>query len=391
MEHLTCQMQNTGDTHPTIPGLYRYKCDRDDCQRTFWSYTDNIKINCRHKRGVLESVVAKTKQLFVPNRQSRRAAASRKKQPAKQQPQVGITPPTMTQKLWNVSQSLADWAAAPGNVTKEAYEARLQTCGACPYLQDTSCGICGCYIAVKAKATAWHCPTFRWEGDIGTSQVRCIVPLRSEADRQDLVMLMQSTQASSRMVVLDCLGDYVPFAEEHVHHVTDVYAGLRSVCSDPAYAAYAYIIMSPRVRGANMLAGLLWAQQLAEAGIVMPVYSATKIKITAADKKKAGMHWRNTPTISSDVFLLTAATIEKLGLPDALDDFAWSLQLYSLRARMAGIPVVEAWTCVQQQDAARLMMPSAADRQRLVDFAGPFWDMLLSDPRVRLPDPPRSG
>lgn len=388
MEMLTCQMANTGELHPTVPNLFRYKCQREDCQRYFWSYTDNIKISCRHKRNIVETVVAKTKQLFTPKprtRQERRAAASKKRR------QPGITPPSAGQKLWNISQSLAEWAAEPGNVSKEAYEKRLQTCNDCPFLRDTSCGICGCFIAVKAKAKAWHCPAFKWDGDIGTDQVKCVIPLQTDEERQDLVMLMQNAQMASRITVLDCIGDYVPFGDERVMRVSNIYDGLRENYESYETKPYAIIVMMPRARGTNVLPGLLWAQQLADAGIVMPVHSATKTRAVTADPSRGKLSWRPVPTVSSDMFLITTATIDKLGMPEPFDDFMWSMQSYSLRARMSGISVVEAWTCAQQQDPKPLLVPSAETVAKLAAYAGPFWDILLTDSRVRLPDTPSTG
>ena len=45
---------------------------------------------------------------------------------------------------------------------------RLSICATCPYLTDfagqKTCGICGCFVEVKAGLTKYHCPlaTPKW-------------------------------------------------------------------------------------------------------------------------------------------------------------------------------------------------------------------------------------
>jgi hypothetical protein len=54
------------------------------------------------------------------------------------------------------------------NVSPEEYEARLQTCQACPLkiqLKGTStnqCSACGCVIETKAKWATSDCPKKKW-------------------------------------------------------------------------------------------------------------------------------------------------------------------------------------------------------------------------------------
>lgn len=380
MQPYYCDMVKTDEEHATIKGLMLYRCARTDCGRTFWSYSDSIKIPCRHVRGTVETLVNRVVDAFKPNRKQRRAAAA-----AKPAVSNGPKPVGNAQKIWNLGKALAEWAADRRSVSEEAYAARLDVCNACPHRDDTKCKLCGCYLAAKARAVAWHCPAFKWEGDIGMSQLLCVIPFTHTSQRQDLVMLMQSASRSTKLTVLDCVGDYVPFAAEDVVKAPNFDEGLRTVC-DGKY--YAYAFMQPHVRGSQLLSGMLWAQQLSSAGIVTPVYSATRKRVTAENKKAGNFYWRNVPAASPEMFLITQETVEKLGLPPQLDDFTWALHIYSMHARMQGVPVVEAWTCQQTQDPPPLNMPSETVLSTLAARFGPYWDMLHNDARVRLPSTP---
>ncbi len=378
-----CQMVKTDEEHATIKGLFKYRCSQPDCGRAFWSYNADIKIPCRHVRGTVEQLVDRVVGVFKPNRKQRRAAA-------KQRPAInkGPQPPGTAQKIWNLAKALADWVADPRSVSKEAYQARLEVCSTCTYRDDTKCKLCGCFLAAKAKAAAWHCPAFKWDGDIGLDQLLCVIPFTAASQRQDIVMLMQSAKPSTKITVLDCVGDYVAFADEAVVRAYSPLQGLGSLCLGTNYHAYAF--MQPHVRGTQLLAGMLWAQQLSDAGLVMPVYSDTRRRITAENKKAGNFYWRNIPAVSPEMFLITRKAIAH-GLPPAVSDLAWAMHLYSMDLRLNGIPVVEAWTCQQTQSPPPLRNPPDDVLRILRENFGPYWDMLHNDSRVRLPSAGTAG
>ncbi len=41
---------------------------------------------------------------------------------------------------------------------KEMYESRLGKCKECKYLQGGMCGLCGCFVEVRAAGTTHYCP-----------------------------------------------------------------------------------------------------------------------------------------------------------------------------------------------------------------------------------------
>lgn len=43
-------------------------------------------------------------------------------------------------------------------VPEETYRHRLRQCGLCPRLQGHTCGICGCFVIVRARRIAMDCP-----------------------------------------------------------------------------------------------------------------------------------------------------------------------------------------------------------------------------------------
>jgi hypothetical protein len=306
---------------------------------------------------------------------------------AKRQKRGEPQPPTVKSMLWDLAKSIQAYIASPENVSQEAYEKRLAVCGSCQYRNNSSCQLCGCQVQLKALVKVWHCPAFKWEGDVTPGQVRCIILLTAESEKQTLVEMVQAAARPAELTVMDCLGTYVPFATEQVIRAANWYEGMRALPEGPK----AYAFTRPHVRGSNLLGGLLWVQQLGQVGIVMPVYAATRDRMQPA--KQAPRYWRPIPSVSGDVFLITAETIRKIGWPyggsdgDGLD---WAMRLYSLEARLAGIGVGESWTCTQNQSPPALPQPTGGLQRHLETKFGRYWDMLMSDSRTRnvLPPPP---
>ena len=55
----------------------------------------------------------------------------------------------------------------PVRVTPEEREARIETCHRCPAYESPlgECGLCGCYVALKAWLRTENCPARKWAGD----------------------------------------------------------------------------------------------------------------------------------------------------------------------------------------------------------------------------------
>lgn len=47
-------------------------------------------------------------------------------------------------------------------VSEEKYEARLRICKECDLLSSGTCEACGCYVELRALATAGKCPHKKW-------------------------------------------------------------------------------------------------------------------------------------------------------------------------------------------------------------------------------------
>lgn len=58
--------------------------------------------------------------------------------------------------------ALVKYILVGGRVSQEVYKDRLDICNSCEYLKGTQCGICGCYVKVKAKWTTENCPKNKW-------------------------------------------------------------------------------------------------------------------------------------------------------------------------------------------------------------------------------------
>lgn len=65
---------------------------------------------------------------------------------------------------WDLTKSLAAFVSDGMKlVDAEEYRRRLSECDACPHRTGQRCGLCGCFVALKAKGRAWQCPDGRWE------------------------------------------------------------------------------------------------------------------------------------------------------------------------------------------------------------------------------------
>jgi len=47
-------------------------------------------------------------------------------------------------------------------VGDELYKKRLDECRACDYLNEGTCGACGCYVELRAAAKTGKCPYKKW-------------------------------------------------------------------------------------------------------------------------------------------------------------------------------------------------------------------------------------
>lgn len=72
--------------------------------------------------------------------------------------------PGFAEKLKGLMGAMAQLAANPEARTPEEVSAALTTCVKCPYMVEEGfrCGKCGCFLELKVKARAWHCPEGKW-------------------------------------------------------------------------------------------------------------------------------------------------------------------------------------------------------------------------------------
>lgn len=90
-------------------------------------------------------------------------------------------------KAWNVAAALAGWAADRfRHVDRLTYAARLTACDTCPQRSGDFCSLCGCRLARKAKARAWHCPLGKWPGDPPPAPHALELAARREAGMRSL-------------------------------------------------------------------------------------------------------------------------------------------------------------------------------------------------------------
>jgi hypothetical protein len=72
-----------------------------------------------------------------------------------------MSKPNIFQMIGNFAKASAKYAASGFKpVTEDQYVERLQACSTCPHLKEENmtCGICGCYIEVKAGWQTSECP-----------------------------------------------------------------------------------------------------------------------------------------------------------------------------------------------------------------------------------------
>ena len=65
--------------------------------------------------------------------------------------------------LWDFAAAAAAFVAdGCRTVDAEEYRRRLAICDACPSRAGIRCGICRCFLALKARGRAWSCPIGKW-------------------------------------------------------------------------------------------------------------------------------------------------------------------------------------------------------------------------------------
>lgn len=66
-------------------------------------------------------------------------------------------------RVFDFLQALAVFVAdGCTTVTQEQYEERLTICQHCDYRAGNACSLCGCRLAIKARARAWECAANKW-------------------------------------------------------------------------------------------------------------------------------------------------------------------------------------------------------------------------------------
>jgi len=75
--------------------------------------------------------------------------------------------PSLVDMGLNLLGSIKDFASNPKFLSKEDYQKRLEICAECPFKipNKNRCLKCGCSLAAKALAEAFHCPEKKWPGD----------------------------------------------------------------------------------------------------------------------------------------------------------------------------------------------------------------------------------
>jgi len=64
---------------------------------------------------------------------------------------------------WNLLKSLRDFTKdGCRTLSVDDYKRRLDVCTACPQRERNKCGICGCYLSLKARGRAFRCPLDKW-------------------------------------------------------------------------------------------------------------------------------------------------------------------------------------------------------------------------------------
>lgn len=78
-----------------------------------------------------------------------------------------IDMPSKGEMAKNALIALGQFIMNPHSVTTKQYEERLKVCSGCDRYDDESnrCGVCGCFLALKAQGAAFNCPLKKWPGE----------------------------------------------------------------------------------------------------------------------------------------------------------------------------------------------------------------------------------
>tara|TARA_R100000231_G_scaffold35832_1_gene31782 strand:- start:210 stop:434 length:225 start_codon:yes stop_codon:yes gene_type:complete len=74
-----------------------------------------------------------------------------------------MTKPSLKDQVFSFARSASKYVASGlDDVAKDVYEQRLQICNTCEDREGRRCGVCGCYLSMKAKWKTEECPNKKW-------------------------------------------------------------------------------------------------------------------------------------------------------------------------------------------------------------------------------------
>ena len=92
--------------------------------------------------------------------------------PTSHDPDTGRStgPSGLASRLWNLATAVAEFVADGCAVVSSAeFTERLTICDCCDQRAESMCQACGCFLPLKARGRAMHCPLEKWP-DLKTNE-----------------------------------------------------------------------------------------------------------------------------------------------------------------------------------------------------------------------------
>jgi len=269
---------------------------------------------------------------------------------------------TLGEKAGTFAGAMLDFATDPRLADANA---RLAICETCDERDGHTCKVCGCYLPIKARAAAWHCPLAKWPGDDADwtpavhanllARTLVVVPCRGKvAMTQNCVR--DCFKERVRVLVVDNEGDYEAVGNEDV--VRTRRGGWGDACNLGFVSAdamtYCVILNNDTRLSPNFFAGLIVAQRATKAAAVAASYNVgwhnqrtrDQYNGPAADYKPKPFHFWSGYCDGTAV-LMTMDAVRAVGHFDesVSPTFNWNLEAdWCIRAKKLGyrIAITEA-------------------------------------------------
>lgn len=260
---------------------------------------------------------------------------------------VSVPAPTLAEKARSLAGAMFDYAMEPGFIPSAGARARLLICDDCDKREENSCTVCGCYLPVKARGKAWHCPLGKWPGD-----EQGWMPAVHENLLAGTYVVIPEHPESNGYQTYECLQDckrepgvMLALVDGESGWGDACDCAMKHLSTDPT-AQYVVLLNNDTRLSPNFFAGLIVAQRATNAAAVAASYNVGWIGQRTrdqydgpAEKYQPKPHHNWVGYCDGTAVLLTTEAIRRVGTFDlsVAPKYGWGLMTdWAIRAKKLG-------------------------------------------------------